>query len=468
MTGRLGKEGIKMKIFDRKLFTVTTSIGSINLFAVAILLLIEHILYNLLGTMNTVILNGYSADAVVAVSTANSMITMVNSFFSVITLGATVVISNYIGAEKLEQVKEVIFVTIFSYVTLAGICSIGIYSLGYDLISLLNITGEILENAVEYFRIRMMFLAVNAFYSSMSAILRCYGYALPSVICGLLMNFLNMVLSIFVIYYPGSPVTGVAGVAWACVISNMIGCVLMLGVFIHKKISWRRTRYIRDMFTYLKQILKIGIPTGLSSSSFMMSQTVVTSFVALLGTHALNAKIYLANIVAYVYLCSVSLGSANAMLVGRLYGAGDMEKADRTNRQLVKITLAVNFILSMMVWILRVPLMSIFTEDKEILKIAGTVLLIDLVVELARAVSHVYEYALRSIGDVLFNVVVLIISCWTCSIGLAYVLSIHCGLGLAGCWIGLAVDESIRGIVTYFRWRYKRKSGKKQKRCLSK
>lgn len=445
-----------MKIFDRKLFTVTTSIGSINLFAVAIPLLIEHILYNLLGTMNTIILNGYSADAVVSVSTANSMISMINSFFSVITMGATVVISNYIGAEKLEQVKEVIFVTVFSYVVIAGGCSLVFNNFGYELVSLLNITGEILEEAVKYFRIRMMFLAVNAFYSSLSAILRCYGYALPSVICGLLMNFMNVILSIYVIYYPEAPVTGVSGVAWACAVSNVVGCALMLMVFLHKRIPWKKTKYIRDFFIYLKKILKIGVPTGLSSSSFMMSQTVVTSFVALIGTHALNAKIYLANIVAYVYLCSVSLGSANAMLVGRLYGAGDIETADQANKQLVKITLTVNFVLSMLVWILRIPLMSIFTEDKEILRIAGTVLLIDLVVEMARAVSHVYEYALRSIGDVLFNVVVLVISCWTCSIGLAYVLSIPCGLGLAGCWIGLAVDESIRGIVTFFRWRYKK------------
>lgn len=443
-------------MIDKSLFKVTTSIGSISLFSIAIPLLIEHILQTLMGTANTVILSGYSADAVVAVSTANSLISMIISFFSVITLGATVIISNYIGAESLEKVKEVTFVTVFSYVVLAGVCSCVLYMFAPQIVSCLNITGKILESAVLYFRIRIFFLVVNAVYASLSAILRCYGYTLPSVICGLLMNLVNVILSIYVVYSPNPLITGVKGVAAACVIGNIVGCILMCLVFWKKKIEWKKTDNWSTLFLYIKRILKIGVPTGLSSSSFMLSQTIITSFVALIGPDALNAKIYFSNILSYVYLFSVSMGSANALLVGRLYGAGNVEQADRANRQLVKITLLVNLLLSIAVWALRIPLLSIFTDNKRIWKLSFSVFLVDIVVELSRAVSHVYEYALRSVGDVLFNVVVLVFSCWICSIGLAYVLSIKFEMGLVGCWIGLAVDEGIRGIVTFFRWKYKK------------
>ena len=64
-----------------------------------------------------------------------------------------------------------------------------------------------------------------------------------------------------------------------------------------------------------------------------------------------------------------------------------------------------------------------------------------------------YEYALRAVGDVFVPMIILICSCWIFSIGLAYFLSIRCGLGLIGLWIGLAIDESVRAIVTYVRWK---------------
>jgi len=80
-------------------------------------------------------------------------------------------------------------------------------------------------------------------------------------------------------------------------------------------------------------------------------------------------------------------------------------------------------------------------------------LLVDILTEQARAVSHVYEYALRATGDVTPTMIVTLISCWVFSVGLAYVLSIVCKMGLIGCWIGLAIDEWIRAAYTYYRWK---------------
>ena len=81
------------------------------------------------------------------------------------------------------------------------------------------------------------------------------------------------------------------------------------------------------------------------------------------------------------------------------------------------------------------------------------IFIIDLFVEQARAISQVYEYALRAAGDVYFSFAILVVSCWVFGIGLSYVLAIPCGLGLIGCWIGLLADETTRAVVTYFRWR---------------
>ena len=445
-------------MIDKSLFKVTGSLGTVSLFSLAIPMLIESILNNLLGTVSTLVLSGYSDDAVAAVGAANSMIGTFGGFFSVIAFGATVVISNYIGAEKIDKAKEGCFVTVLLCGSIGFISSMLLVLFRYPIISFMNIEGQILEDAVCYFSIRMVFYIFCAISSALSSILRCYGHASATVIGGLVTNAVNVILSFFVIYCPQyAPVTGVAGVAAACVASQLVGLLLFIGFFRRFKMELKRPDSVKEFGRMTGRILRIGVPTGLSNSSFAISQTVNTSFIALLGSYALNGKIYYTTIFSYVYLFSVNVGSANSLLVGRLYGAGKMEQADRANRQLVKITVAVNLTMSLLVLLLRLPLLSMFTDDARIIGLSLAIMLIDIVTEQARAVSQVYEYALRATGDVLFTVVILIISCWCFSIGLAYFLSIKCGMGLVGCWIGLALDESVRAITTFFRWRYQRK-----------
>ena len=126
------------------------------------------------------------------------------------------------------------------------------------------------------------------------------------------------------------------------------------------------------------------------------------------------------------------------------------------NAQLIKITTIVNLTISLLIIVFRKYLLMMFTDDPWVVDVALGVFLVDLLVEQARAISQIYEYALRAAGDVLFSMVFIVASCWIFSIGLSYILAIKCGMGLVGCFIGLAVDEWVRTTVTYFRW----KSGK--------
>ena len=77
---------------------------------------------------------------------------------------------------------------------------------------------------------------------------------------------------------------------------------------------------------------------------------------------------------------------------------------------------------------------------------------IDIIAEVSRGISQVYEYALRSAGDMKFMLIVVLISCWTISVGLAYFLSITCDIGIIGCYIAVAIDELIRAVAAFYRW----------------
>lgn len=449
---------------NRFSFSVTTSLGTLNLFSLAVPFFIENILNNLPGTVNTMILSAYSATAVAAVGAANQVLLMFNLLFTAICLGATVVICNYIGAEKVRESREAAFTVIAMCLTVSAVLSPCLWILSPHILALLNLTGEIYAQALLYFRIQTFFVPVTAATTAILSIWKCYGYPKLTVIIGVVTNALNLLLNVIVVYFPQyAPVQGVAGVALSRGISQVLGLMLAIVFLIKIRIRMVRPKKFRAVLTYGINILKIGIPTGISSAMYTLAGTVSTGFMALIGDYALTANVYFTSILSYAYLFSSGFGNANAILIGRLYGAEEYDRASAFNRQLVKITVPVNLLISLLILLLRRQILSLFTADPVIIALALAVFSIDLIAEQARAVSQVYEYALRAAGDVTFSAITFSLSCWVLSIGLAYVLALPCQMGLAGCWLGIAADEVFRAVVCFFRW----KSGVWKKRKIA-
>jgi Na+-driven multidrug efflux pump len=99
------------------------------------------------------------------------------------------------------------------------------------------------------------------------------------------------------------------------------------------------------------------------------------------------------------------------------------------------------------------PLLSIFTDNPEILKEGTKLLYLTLLLEPGRSFNLVIISSLRAAGDVKFPIMMGIISMWGVSVPLAYLLGIVYGLGLVGIWIAFAADEWLRGLCMLWRWR---------------
>lgn len=445
---------MKKKFFDKSLFKITSSVGTVSLFSLTIPLMFENIMNRLQGMVNTAVLSGYSETAVAAVGAVNTVIAVILLVGTVIAMGATVVLSNYIGAEEIEKAEEASFAVILVGLIISVVITPLLLFFSDELMTLLNLSGEIYKNALTYFNIRILFITFSMVMSSVLAVLKCYGYPKYTFVVGLLINILNLVLNVYVIYFPRySPVTGVAGVAYSCCASNLIGLIVSFIILYKVKIKLRIPQSFKALHTHISRIMAIGVPGGVSSAAFTFSQMVTTAFVAQIGDYALSAKVYYENILGFVYLFSSGAGNANAILIGRRYGAGEFDAMTQMNRQLTKITLIVNTTVSLVVLVLYRQLVGLFTDNDMIIRLSVAIFTVDIIVEQARAISHIYEYALRATGDVMFFMVAMTASCFIFSIGLSYVLAIQFNMGLVGCWIGLAADESIRAMVSYFRWR---------------
>lgn len=402
------------------------------------------------------ILSGYSDEAVVATGSVNIVFSLCVLFFTGISTGASVIISNLIGAENLTDAKRAATAGVLSVGALGILFASVLIGVGPFIATAMNLTGTVFELAVIYMRIRALSLIFSSIANVLLAILRCYGYPRYSVMIGMVKNICNAFFSYLAVYVMKNPMlSGVRGVALGHILSEIICLVIVIILFKRLRIGLCRPETINSFFALTKRIFAIGIPTCISSTMFTMTQIVTNSFAQLLGLEAAAAKIYCANILSYAYLFSSSVGNANALMAGRLYGAKRYEHADRLNKMLVCLTIPVNLLISLTILLLRKPLLSMFTDSEEIFAIALGVFIVDIFVEQARAISHVYEYSLRSTKYVWPTMIVTLISAWVLSVGAAYCLSLPLSLGLVGFYIGLALDEWVRAIFTFNRWKWR-------------
>ena len=437
----------------RELFTVASEVGTVNLFALAIPLLLEQIMSSMVGFINSAVLSGYSDSAVAATGSASSVINMFSLLQGIIATGAGVVVCNYIGANDSLGTKKTAHVTLKLCALFGILLSVVLSLLSEPFMILMNLEGETLSQAIVYFRIRTAFLFIPMINAALTTLLRCYGYSAMTVFSGFTTIVFNLILNILVIKFPQySPLTGVEGIAAGSVISQLLGLICSVIFVRRQKIGFKMPDNFADEMGYVKRILRIGLPSGVSTGAYSISQVITASFVALIGMQAISAKVYYNNILHYSYLFSVCFGNANSLLVGRLVGAKDHERAKLLNKRLVRLTCLVNLCISLTIILLRRPLLSIFTDSEEIIEAAIWIFLIDVIAEQARGISQVYEYALRGVGDMKYMMVVTTISCWAFAVGLSYYLGVVLGMGLVGCWIGMAIDEVMRAIFSLYRW----------------
>lgn len=274
--------------FDKELFTVTSSVGTVSLFSLTMPMIFENITSTLQGMVNTVVLSFYSDTAVAAVGAVNTVVSVIILMSFVISLGATVVINNHIGAEDIKRAEEASFSLIMTGIILSLIMTPLILMFSEKIVAFLNLKGEVYSQALTYLRIRVAFMSFPFLTTCVLSLLKCYGYPKFTFVIGFLINTINLILNIYVVFFPSfSPVTGVRGVAYSCCISNAVGLIVSIYMLRRVKIKLTVPRSMGDFFSHLRRILKIGVPAGISSATLTFSRLITTPFIAQIGDYAL-------------------------------------------------------------------------------------------------------------------------------------------------------------------------------------
>jgi len=422
-------------------------------------LFFENMLRSLLGNVNTIMLSRLSNQAVSAVGVSTQIVNLSTTLFSVISTGTAILASQHLGAGNEKEASDASVTALLLNAVLGLTAGIIMVAFAPIFLRLMNLPEELMPYALPYLRIVGSAAFVHALSSTVSALIRTYGYTRFSLYISLLVNVLNVIGGYLVIFQPfGLPSFGVTGIACSRVACEAAGLTISF-VFLIRHLNRNEDSFLPARKTLLadtRKILGVGAPAAMEGMSYSLTQTLITSNIAMLGTLALTTRIYVNNIVFYVYILSVSMASATETLAGRYAGSDERDAADRLCMRNVKIALLSNTSLSLVFMLLRFPLLRLYTSDPEILKVGGMIMLLDIFIESARALNHIIPSALRGTGDVQYPVIIIVSSMWLINLPLCWFVCSFTSFGLAGVWITMGIEEWFRGLMMLRRW----KSGK--------
>ena len=182
----------------------------------------------------------------------------------------------------------------------------------------------------------------------------------------------------------------------------------------------------------------------------------VVAMVNTMGTTIIASRTYLMLISSFVMTLSIALGQGTAIQVGHLVGAGEIKEVYNKCLKSVKIAFIFAFVTTSLVCIFRKPIMTIFTTNPDILEASLKIFPLMILLEMGRVFNIVIINSLHAAGDIKFPMFMGIICVFVVAVLFSYIFGISLGWGLAGIWIANAMDEWIRGLAMYFRWKSKK------------
>ena len=434
------------------------NVGKKNLISLIIPIFFELLLVTIVGNIDTIMLGYYSDEAVGAIGGITQLLNIQNVIFSFINMATAILTAQFLGAKDYKRVKQVISVSLVLNVLL-GLILGGIYLFFWEsLLQKINLPAELIGIGKYYFQMVGGLCILQGIILSCGAILKSHGRPTETLIINVGVNILNIIGNAFFIFgWLGMPVLGPTGVGISTVISRGIGCVVAFYIMCKYCNFTFKKKYIKPFpFKIVKNILSIGFPTAGEHLAWNVGQLMIVAMVNTMGTTIIASRTYLMLISSFTMTLSIALGQGTAIQVGHLVGAGEIKEVYHKCLKSLKIALIFAFVTTSLVFLFRKPIMSIFTTNPDILKASLKIFPLMILLEMGRVFNIVIINSLHAAGDIKFPMFMGITCVFTVAVLFSYLFGISLGWGLAGIWLANAMDEWIRGLAMYFRWKSKK------------
>ena len=363
-------------------------------------MLIGNFAQQLYNTVDAVVVGnsrwGYTALA--AVGNATPVLNLLLALFVGISTGAGILVSQYFGARDKEGLSR----TIGNCLTVTALASLVIMILGPMLTGpLLKAVGTLdsmYEGCRDYLNIFFYGIAGFFFYNILAGILRGLGDSLSALLFLMVTSVINIVLDLAFV-----DKMGVAGVALATVIAQLISAVLCLWKLLKLKDLFTLTRSdLRPRKQYLWRIVQLGVPSGVTQAIFSLAMMVVQRLINGFGDELFVAcNVMIMRVDGYAMLPNFSFGQAMGTFAGQNLGARKLDRITKGTNQGLIMALITALVMTPLVLLFGPSLMRLFTPEQALIDLSMSMMYILAVGYVAMAVTQVLSGTMRGAGDTL-------------------------------------------------------------------
>jgi putative MATE family efflux protein len=384
------------KLFSPKDMTVGTPWKRIVEFSIP--MLIGNIAQQLYNTVDSIVIGKYVGDnALAAVGSAGPVLHLLLVLFVAVATGAGIMVSQYFGARDREKLSRTIGVCI----TLTAIVSTIIMVISPFVIRPMLVFINTPETIIDWCENYLLILLIGnwgfSYFNILSGILRGLGDSLSALVFLLISTTLNIVLDI---WFVAGFNMGVPGVALATIIAQMISGVLC-AIKLKKMddIFDLNLSMLKPKKEYAVQLLKLGLPSGLTQVIFSLAMITVQSLTNTFGEMIIACNVIVMRVDGFAMMPNFTFGVTMTTFAGQNVGAKKIDRVEQGTRQGLAIAVGVSTVITIILLFFGRYLMNIFTDTAELVELSMRMMRILAIGYIAMAITQVLSGVMRGAGD---------------------------------------------------------------------
>lgn len=435
--------------------------------------ILEQLLVSLVNSVDVAMVGSLGKVATAAVSISGSPMMMINGIVMSFSVGFTVLIARYVGANDINRAKELIRQALTTVVLMGAPLALICFLLSGAIPRWMGAEPDVLILATQYNKWIAAGMLFRTLSMVLTAIYRGYGDTKTPLFINTGVNLTNVVLN-FLFIYPTREITflgntftmwgvglGVQGAAMATSFAGILGALVMLFLTFNRKtpLQIKLSESFRLDKATMKQVSHISLPSVFERFTMSSASVVVASVVASLGTVAVASNSLAGTAESFCFMPAFAFGTVATTLMGQSLGAKRLDLAEKYIAACAKIGSTVMVIMCTFLFVFAKTVIGFFTPDPEVIEIASTLLRILATIQVPYLLSLVYSGALRGAGDTKSTFYITLFSMWGIRI-LGAVVSVKVlGFGIYAVCVSMCADNVMRMFL--FFTRYKKGAWKK-------
>ena len=434
-----------------------TSINLKSINKLAIPATIAGIAEPVLSITDTAIVGNISVDgleSLAAVGIVGSFLSMLIWILGQTRSAISSIISQYLGAGKIDEVQYLPAQAIFFNICLSIVVLLGTIFIVEDIFRLLNASGKILEYCITYYSIRVWGFPLTLFVFAVMGIFRGLQNTFWPMIIATVGALLNIVLDFILVYGIDNliPPLYLEGAAWASLISQAVMAILAIILLIRKTNIPLGLKF--PLHPEMNRLIKMSLNLFVRTVALNIALILAVREAAGLGDRYIGAHTIAINLWLFSAFFIDGYSAAGNSMAGKLYGAKDYNGLWLLAKKVVSYGLVVSLILMLLGGILYRPLGQLFSNDTDVLETFYSIFFIVILALPMNTVAFVFDGIFKGLGEMKYLRNVLLIATFIGFIPVLY-SSQYIGLGLSGIWLALTVWMAVRSSALV--WKFRRK-----------